>query len=233
MYNPHAHAKSTQDVVPILSKFQQELNDWRTSAPVIQTCLHYSTAYYDFLYYSALQLLYRPSMLNPNPDVNCIVGCGDASILLIQSYWDNYSVGKIKWLWITLCHVFSAGVTILWCLEQDIRAVHQGLPLVWGNSQVYTTLDFVHTLLDEFRAKRKGADRLISQFKNQSQQVTQRLAQATADQQRQQQQQQTLESLQQQLQPTFNQAVDPMMMVHPMFYSYGWAGQEIASFYGL
>jgi hypothetical protein len=155
--------------------------------------------------------------------------------MVIQSFWDNYSAGKIKWLWITLSHVFSAGVTILWCLEQDIRAVRQGIPPLWGNPQVYTMLDFVHTLLDEFRKKRKGADRLVSQFKNQSQQVTQRMAQATAEQQ------QTLETIQQ-LQttaayiPTTIPATlpaDQMMMVHPMFYSYGWAGQEIASFYGL
>ncbi|OKL60979.1 hypothetical protein UA08_03293 [Talaromyces atroroseus] len=242
LYNPHAELAT--DVTSILEAFQQELNDWRTSAPVIQSCLHYSTSYYDFLYYSALLLLYRPSTLNPNPDSTCIVGCGEASILVIQSFWDNYTAGKIKWLWITLSHVFTAGVTILWCLEQDIRAVRHGMPPLWGNPQVYTMLDFVHTLLDEFRKKRQGADRLISQFKSQSQQVTYRMAQATAEQQRQQQQQ-ALETIQQ-LQTTATyipstipttipatMPADQMMMVHPMFYSYGWAGQEIASFYGL
>lgn len=219
-------------MVSILQGFIQELNEWRTSAPVIQTCLHYSTAYYDFLYYGALLLLYRPSVLNPHPDSNCIIGCGDASILIIQSYWDSYSANKIKWLWITLCHIYSAGVTMLWCLEQDIRATRQGMSPLWGNTRVYSSLEFVHTLLDEFCTKRKGADRLAIQFKTQSQEVTRRMAQATAELQRQQQQ---MESAQQQMQqliyiPT---AVDPVMMVHPMFYSYGWAGQEIATFYGL
>ncbi|EED21048.1 C6 transcription factor, putative [Talaromyces stipitatus ATCC 10500] len=231
-YNPHT--KPTGDVAPLLQGFRQELDEWRTSAPVIQTCLHYSTAYYDFLYYTTLLLLYRPSVLMPHPDSNSIMGCGEASIRIIQSYWDNYSANKIKWLWITLCHVYSAGVTMLWCLEQDIRAVRRGMSPIWANPQVYSSLEFVHTLLDEFCAKRKGADRLSIQFKTQSQQVTRRMLQATADQQ--QQQQQALESVvQQQLQqPIFMPTtVDPGMIVHPMFYSYQWAGQEIASFYGL
>lgn len=234
VYNPHAEPST--DILPILQGFQQELSEWRTSAPVIQTCLHYSTAYYDFLYNSALQLLYRPSILNPNPDSNCIVQCGNASILVIQSYWENYSVGKIKWLWITLSHIFSAGVTMLWCLEQDIRAIHQGMPPFWDNPQVYSSLEFVDTLLDEFRARHKAADRLISQFKSQSQKVTQRMAQAAAEQKQQQQQQQTLEAMQQQLLPTFMTPLpiaDSMLAVHPMFYNYGWVGQEVASFYGL
>lgn len=101
-------------------------------------------------------------------------------------------------------------------------------------------LDFVHTLLDEFRQKRQGADRLVTQFKSQSHQVTQRMAQVNAEQQAQQAQQQVLDPLQQMQQATYIPTTipttipaDQMMMVHPMFYSYGWAGQEIASFYGL
>lgn len=122
---------------------------------------------------------------------------------------------------------------MLWCLEQDIRAVRQGMLPLWGNTRVYSSLEFVHTLLDEFCAKRKGADKLAIQFKTQSQEVTRRMAQATAAAELQRQQQQ-MESVQQQMQQNFiPAAVDPAMMVHPMFYNYGWAGQEIASFYGL
>lgn len=218
-------------MAPILQGFRQELDEWRASAPVIQACLIYSTSYYDFLYYSTLLLLYRPSDLNPRPDSSCLVSCGDASVLIIQSYWDNYSANNIKWLWITLCHIYNAGVTMLWCLEQDIRAVRHGMPPFWGNPQVYSSLESVHTLLNEFCANRKGADRLVQQFKTQSQRVTQRMAQATTEQQ----QQHVLESTsQQQIHPVLlPPSVDPSIMVHPMFYNYQWAGQEIASFYGL
>ncbi|CRG90889.1 Protein STB5 [Talaromyces islandicus] len=223
LYNPHADPNSP-NVIHIINEFRQELDSWRISAPVIESCMHYSTNYYDFLYNSALSLLYRPSTLNPYPDANCLSGCGDSSVLLVQSYSRNYAAGKIKWLWITLCHVYSAGVTILWCLEQNIRSLRQGNDLVWNNPQAYDSLDTIQVLLDEFRQKRQGADRLTSQFKVQTQQVLNRMAQVTMEQQQQ---------LYEQIPANLMTPADPLMIVNPMFYNYNWLGQEVASFYGL
>ncbi|KAH8703121.1 putative C6 transcription factor [Talaromyces proteolyticus] len=224
-YNPHADP-NVPNVLHLIEDFRQELDAWRSYAPIIESCVHYSTNYYDFLYNSALTLLYRPSILNPYPNHDCIVSCGNASILIIQSYSRSYSIGKIKWLWITLCHVYSAGVTILWCLEQNIRSLRQGNSVIWDNTQGYDSLDTVQVLLDEFRQKRQGADRLISQFKAQTQQVLNRMAEVTMEQQQQHQ-------IFDQIPTNLMTPTDPMMMVNPLFYNYHWLGQEVASFYGL
>jgi hypothetical protein len=212
VYNPQPQPQA--DIKAIINGFRAELDHWRMSAPVIPSSLLYSTSYYDFLYYTVLLLMYRPSVLNPTPDETCIVGCGDSSILVIQSYWDNYSAGRIKWLWLTLCHIYSAGVTILWCLEQNIRALRQGRPLLWDNEHTIRTIDAILILLDEFVKNRKGADRLVTQFRRQSAHVLDRMSQA---------------SMEQGL-PT--SPMDPMLM-DQMFYSHNWLGEEVASFYAL
>jgi hypothetical protein len=207
------------DLKAIIYGFRSELDHWRRSAPVIPSALLYSTSYYDFLYYTTLLLMYRPSAQNPTPDETCIVGCGDSSVLVIQSFWDNYSAGRIKWLWLTLCHIYSAGVTILWCLEQNIRALRHGRPVLWDNEHTNRTLEAIMILLDEFVKNRKGADRLVGQFRRQSAQVLDRMSQASMER--------MLPATQ-----AMSSPMDPMSL-DQLFYSYNWLGEEVASFYAL
>ncbi|KAH8805427.1 fungal-specific transcription factor domain-containing protein, partial [Xylogone sp. PMI_703] len=79
------------DVNKVIGDFRLELDSWRVEAPLLPWAIHYSTSYFDYLYYTTLILLYKPNQLNPAPNDACIIGCGDASIQVIRTYYDAYS----------------------------------------------------------------------------------------------------------------------------------------------
>ncbi|KAJ5150314.1 hypothetical protein N7448_001892 [Penicillium atrosanguineum] len=187
---------SPQEVATTLGQFRREVDDWRMAAPVYPSALLYSTSYYDYLYYTTLLLMYRPSPRNPTPDVTSIVSCGDSSIQVIRSYWDSYSVGKLKWIWLTLSQVYFAGITILWCLEQNARSLRESRPAPWHPEEqmMRRGIQAVVVLLEEFGKRRPGVDRLAETFRHQSTMIFSQMAyqqqQLERQQQRQQQQQQ-------------------------------------------
>lgn len=158
------------EIAATLGQFRRELDDWRIAAPVIPSALLYSTSYYDYLYYTTLLLMYRPSPRNPSPDVASIVTCGDSSIQVIRSYWDSYSVGKIKWTWLTLSQSYFAGITILWCLERNAQAMRDGHPPLWqpDEQMMRRGIQAVVLLLEEFGHRRAGVDRLAETYRQQS-----------------------------------------------------------------
>ncbi|KAI9925289.1 hypothetical protein ASPWEDRAFT_176884 [Aspergillus wentii DTO 134E9] len=191
-----------KEVAMTLSHYRQELDEWRMRAPVFQPALLYSTSYYDYLYYTTLLLMYRPSPRNPTPDVISIMSCGDSSIQVIRSYWDSYSVGKIKWIWLTLSQTYFAGITILWCLEQNSRAFRDGRPPLWqpDEQMMRRAIQAVVVLLEEFGKRRPGVDRLAETFRHQSTQIFSQIAYQEQQQREQEQQQQQQVQLQQQQQ---------------------------------
>ncbi|KAL3249253.1 hypothetical protein ABHI18_011714 [Aspergillus niger] len=183
------------EVAITLSHFRQELDDWRQEAPVYAPALLYSTSYYDYLYATTLLLMYRPSPRNPTPDATSIVSCGNASIQVIRSYWDSYSQGKLKWIWLTLSQVYFAGITILWCLNHNLQSVREGRGAAWKpeDQSMRRAIQAVVVLLEEFGKRRPGVDRLAETFRNQSTMIFSHLAY----QQEQEQQQQQLQQQQQ------------------------------------
>ncbi|PYH96581.1 hypothetical protein BO71DRAFT_481858 [Aspergillus ellipticus CBS 707.79] len=246
-----------------LSHFRQELDDWRRAAPVYPSALLYSTSYYDYLYATTLLLMYRPSPRNPTPDGTSIVSCGDASIQVIRSYWDSYSVGKLKWIWLTLSQIYFAGITILWCLNQNFHAVREGLVAAWKpeDQKMRRAIQAVVVLLEEFGKRRPGVERLAETFRNQSTMIFSSLAY----QQEQQQQQQHQQLLQQPPLPEqpppppqpqhvlvappvpLAPVLDDVLLVNgtgavpvidpqlaeQLFYSYDWFQEEMATYYTL
>ncbi|CAG7968775.1 unnamed protein product [Penicillium salamii] len=167
-----------QEVAITLSQFRREVDDWRMAAPVYPSALLYSTSYYDYLYYTTLLLMYRPSPRNPMPDVTSIVSCGDSSIQVIRSYWDSYSVGKLKWIWLTLSQLYFAGITILWCLEQNARSLRESRPAPWHPEEqtMRRGIQAVVVLLEEFGKRRPGVDRLAETFRHQSTMIFSQMA---------------------------------------------------------
>lgn len=198
-----------------LSYFRQEVDEWRMSAPVYPPALLYSTSYYDYLYYTTLLLMYRPSPRHPTADATSIISCGDSSIQVIRSYWDTYSVGKIKWIWLTLSQLYFAGITILWGLEQNSRAFREGKPPLWYPDEymMRRAIQAAIVLLEEFGKRRPGVDRLAETFRHQSTMIFSQMAYQQQQQQKQhqvqqvQQQRQKQEEQQQQyqMQPTVPQ----------------------------
>ena len=202
-----------QEVIMTLSQFRHELDEWRLAAPVYPPALLYSTSYYDYLYYTTLLLMYRPSPRHPTSDSMSIVSCGDSSIQVIRSYWDSYSVGKLKWIWLTLSQLYFAGITILWGLEQNSRAFREGQPPLWqpDEQMMRRAIQAVIVLLEEFGKRRPGVERLAETFRHQStmifsqiayhQQQEQHQQQMQQQQQQQQRQQQQIQQQQYQMQP--------------------------------
>lgn len=192
--------------------------------------LLYSTSYFDYLYYTTLLLMYRPSDRNPTPDTTSIVSCGNSSISVIRSYWDNYSAGKLKWIWLTLSQLYFAGITILWCLEQNARAWRENLTPPWqpDEQMMRRATQAVVVLLEEFGKRRPGVDRLAETFRHQSTMIFSQMAyhqqQLKLQQQHQQQhqqqqhhQQQEQQILQQQQQQQAQlQMQQPMMTTQPI-----------------
>jgi hypothetical protein len=252
-----------QEVAATLGQFRREVDDWRMAAPVYPSALLYSTSYYDYLYYTTLLLMYRPSPRNPTPDVTSIVSCGDSSIQVIRSYWDSYSVGKLKWIWLTLSQVYFAGITILWCLEQNARSLRESRPAPWHPEEqmMRRGIQAVVVLLEEFGKRRPGVDRLAETFRHQSTMIFSQMAyqqqQVERQQQRQQHQQQPQPLMPPQpsvtlappppppvpLAPVLDDVLlvdgsgtTPMIdpqMAEQLFYSYNWFQEEMASYYTL
>lgn len=210
-----------KEVAHVLDQFRRELDNWRMSAPVFPPALLYSTSYYDYLYYTTLLLMYRPSPRNPTPDQTSIVSCGDSSVQVIRSYWDSYSVGKIKWIWLTLSQVYFAGITILWCLEQNSRAFREALPPVWkpDEQMMRRGIQAVVVLLEEFGKRRPGVDRLAETFRHQSSMVFSQVAyhqqQTEAHQAQQAQRQAEHEAQQVQEQQSMAMAQPPLPLAQP------------------
>ncbi|KAJ5123817.1 uncharacterized protein N7515_007642 [Penicillium bovifimosum] len=179
---------SSQEAATALSQFRREVDDWRMNAPVYPSALLYSTSYYDYLYYTTFLLMYRPSPRNPTPDITSIISCGDSSIQVIRSYWDSYSVGKLKWIWLTLSQLYFAGITILWCLEQNARALRESQPAPWHPEEqtMRRGIQAVIVLLEEFGKRRPGMERLAETFRHQSTTIFSQMAyQQQLDQQSQ------------------------------------------------
>lgn len=180
-----------KEVAGVLGHFREELDQWRMAAPVFPPALLYSTSYYDYLYYTTLLLMYRPSPRNPTPDDASIVSCGDSSVQVIRSYWDSYSVGKTKWIWLTLSQVYFAGITILWCLDQNARAFRESRLPPWqpDEQMIRRGIQAAVVLLEEFGKRRPGVDRLAETFRHQSSMVFVQMAQQQQEQQQAEQQQ--------------------------------------------
>lgn len=168
----------SHEVVATLGQFRREVDEWRVSAPVYPSALLYSTSYYDYLYYTTLLLMYRPSPRNPMPDATSIVSCGDSSIQVIRSYWDSYSVGKVKWIWLTLSQLYFAGITILWCLEQNAHSLRESRPAPWRPDEqtMRRGIQAAVLLLEEFGKRRPGVDRLAETFRHQSTMIFSQMA---------------------------------------------------------
>lgn len=248
---------SSQEVAATLGQLRREVDDWRMVAPVYPSALLYSTSYYDYLYYTTLLLMYRPSPRNPTPDVTSIVSCGDSSIQVIRSYWDSYSVGKLKWIWLTLSQVYFAGITILWCLEQNARSLRESRPAPWhpDEQMMRRGIQAVVVLLEEFGKRRSGVDRLAETFRHQSTMIFSQMAYRQQQQQQQQQHPPPLIPPQPSvtlappppppvpLAPVLDDVLlvdasgaTPMIdaqMAEQLFYSYNWFQEEMASYYTL
>jgi hypothetical protein len=245
----------------MLVQFRQELDDWRTTAPVYPPALLYSTSYYDYLYYTTLLLMYRPSPRNPTPDATSIVSCGDSSIQVIRSYWDSYSVGKIKWIWLTLSQTYFAGITILWCLEQNSRALRDGRPPLWqpDEQMMRRAIQAVIVLLEEFGKRRPGVERLGETFRCQSSMIFSQMPYQQQQRQQHTQQETAYPQPQPPLPPTppsslpaippppvplapmlddvllvdgIPRQIDPQL-AEQLFYSYDWFQEEMATYYTL
>ncbi|PIG82232.1 C6 transcription factor [Aspergillus arachidicola] len=254
VYNNHPPPPPAEVSLTLLH-FRQELDDWRRNAPVYPPALLYSTSYYDYLYATTLLLMHRPSPRNPTPDATSIVSCGDASIQVIRSYWDSYSVGKLKWIWLTLSQIYFAGITILWCLNQNFLSVRDGHPAAWqpNDQMMRRAIQAVVVVLEEFGKRRPGVERLAETFRHHSTVIFSHLA---YQQEQIHSQPQTQPPLQPQLQqqnvlmaPPVPMAatLDDVLLVDgsgnvplidaqladELFYSYDWFQEEMATFYTL
>ncbi|KAL5343555.1 fungal-specific transcription factor domain-containing protein [Aspergillus crustosus] len=241
-----------------LRHFRHELDDWRASSPIYPPALLYSTSYYDYLHATTLLLLYRPSPRNPTPDQTSIISCGNASIAVIRSYWDSYSVGKLKWIWLTLSQLYFAGLTILWCLNRNFHSVNEGLGPVWEPDEqaMRRAIQAVVVVLEEFGKRRAGVERMAETFRNQSTMIFSHLAY------QQQQQQQQHQNMLPPILPPAAQGQNPVFMAPPvplapvlddvllvdssgnmpvmdpqmaeqLYYSYDWFQEEMATYYTL
>ncbi|KAL4863568.1 fungal-specific transcription factor domain-containing protein [Aspergillus spectabilis] len=258
LYSTNQPSPPPTELSLTLRHFRHELDDWRTSSPIYPPALLYSTSYYDYLHATTLLLLYRPSPRNPTPDQTSIISCGNASIAVIRSYWDSYSVGKLKWIWLTLSQLYSAGITILWCLNRNFHSVNEGLGPIWEPDEqaMRRATQAVVVILEEFGKRRAGVDRMAETFRTQSTMIFSHLAY----QQQQQQQQQHQNMLPPMLPPASSQnpvfmappvplapvlddvllvdssgnmpVMDPQM-AEQLFYSYDWFQEEMATYYTL
>lgn len=145
-------------------------------APLLPSAIHHSTSYFDYLYYTSLILLYRPSPADPCPDSACVLGCGDSSIQVIRTYDDGFIADKMKWIWISLCQIYASGLTLLWCVEQNLKALENGRKAPWtvDEKTIQYGVDAVILLLEEFEKRKNGVERLWISFQKRSRSVTQR-----------------------------------------------------------
>ncbi|KAL2830528.1 fungal-specific transcription factor domain-containing protein [Aspergillus cavernicola] len=191
LYSINQPLPAPTEISLTLRHFRQELDDWRTSSPIYPPALLYSTSYYDYLHATTLLLLYRPSPRNPTPDTTSIISCGNASITVIRSYWDSYSIGKLKWIWLTLSQIYFAGITILWCLNRNFHSVQDGHGPVWEPDEqtMRRAIQAVVVILEEFAKIRQGVEKLAETFRVHSTMIFSHLAYQQQQQQQQQAQQ--------------------------------------------
>ncbi|KAL4779151.1 fungal-specific transcription factor domain-containing protein [Aspergillus varians] len=255
LYSPNQPSPSPNELSLNLRHFRQELDDWRTSSPIYPPALLYSTSYFDYLHATTLLLMYRPSPRNPTPDETSINSCGNASIAVIRSYWESYSVGKLKWIWLTLSQIYFAGITILWSLNRNFHSINDGLGPVWEPDEqtMRRAIQAVVVILEEFGKRRAGVDRLAETFRSQSTIIFSHLA---YQQQRQQQQAMPppMPPPQPGPNPVFmappvplapvlddvllvdasgNMPVMDPQMAEQLFYCYDWFQEEMATYYTL
>ncbi|KAL3479293.1 fungal-specific transcription factor domain-containing protein [Aspergillus californicus] len=224
LYSSNQTPPTPTELSLTLRHFRQELDDWRTSSPIYPPALLYSTSYFDYLHATTLLLLYRPSPRNPTPDPTSIISCGNASVAVVRSYWDSYSVGKLKWIWLTLSQTYFAGITILWCLNRNFHSVNEGLGPVWEPEEqmMRRAIQAVVVILEEFAKRRPGVERLAETFRVQSTMLFSHLAYQQQQQQQQQQrqqeqrQQQVQHQHQQHQQQQHIQALQPLQPLQPL-----------------
>jgi hypothetical protein len=141
---------------------------------------------------------------------------------------------------------------MLWCIEQNTRAVQQGHALVWDikDDMIRYGVDAVLVLLEEFAKRHKGTDRLAAAFRKQSSRIIDRMIPSEMSQHLPVSM--AVPASQPIVDPNFQgQSIPlpynslpmaPMLGMNPMvlmvdndqlYYSYDWGGEEVASYYAL
>jgi hypothetical protein len=95
------------------------LEQWIMSTPRYispTTATFQSFEWFQIAYNHALILLYRPSPVCPQANLQALQTCADSSINMITGYLALYSKNKITYTWIALHSVFMASVTMLYTL---------------------------------------------------------------------------------------------------------------------
>ncbi|KUJ12403.1 uncharacterized protein LY89DRAFT_785771 [Mollisia scopiformis] len=100
-------------------QIRAELEQWMVSTPRYispTTATFQSFEWFQIAYNHALILLYRPSPVCPQANLQVLQICADSSINMITGYLALYSKNKITYTWIALHSVFMASVTMLYTL---------------------------------------------------------------------------------------------------------------------
>ncbi|CZR52338.1 uncharacterized protein PAC_02215 [Phialocephala subalpina] len=100
-------------------QIRAELEQWMMTSPRYMsptTATFQSFEWFTIAYNHALILLYRPSPVCPQPNLQALQICADSSINMITGYLALYSKNKITYTWIALHSVFMASVTMLYTL---------------------------------------------------------------------------------------------------------------------
>lgn len=100
-------------------QIRASLEQWIMSTPRFlspTTATFQSFEWFQIAYNHALILLYRPSPVCPQANLQALQTCADSSINMITGYLALYSKNKITYTWIALHSVFMASVTMLYTL---------------------------------------------------------------------------------------------------------------------
>lgn len=174
-WNPTSHSvrdgartpdfRSIGHVYASFAQFQKELEAWRSTAPVFRNprSLYERPEWHDFLYEKDRLLLARSAMHNvPSRPYSgggvakeILSICYGAATRVIELYAELMSKGAITWTRSYFQVIFTAGLTVIYCISLDVLKSHPEKDA----SQVDTlrTLTLCSSILSYFKEKMPDA----------------------------------------------------------------------------
>jgi hypothetical protein len=141
----------TTDIITVHENrkiLRNELEDWIVAAPRYKQPIvspFQSSEWFLIAFNHMLLLIYRPSPVCPEPTIEELQICSDASISLITLFATIYSKNKSTYTWISLHCLFMASVTMFYTLARS--EIREGTTEAVTRSNINTCLTLFQNMV--------------------------------------------------------------------------------------
>ncbi|KAJ5688860.1 hypothetical protein N7462_003252 [Penicillium macrosclerotiorum] len=145
----------------IFKDLHRRLIEWRRNMPFplpdLQSKVpHLCTSWFDFNYYTHINMLYRPSPLSPTPDMSTLKLLAEASGMAIRQAINLHRQRRFAFNWLNLVAVFNSILSLMYSSTANM----ENHSLVLDHTRAMNDFELAVELLEAFRRKFPSAKKI-------------------------------------------------------------------------